>query len=228
MRKYWITEEVNSYIYLRQMVTKDHDQEQELRHRIGLHWTAFCKLDSIMGNKKIPLRLKMKVLNECILLVIIVWEWNMVPQWNTAAENGHSTMQDGMNNANKHWCAGHVSQLKDNRSTKCVTEWCPWDHNWPRSCPKRHWWDNLDEAVGPKWSHVAKDQHCWTESREGFLQTGVKQNPDDDDTNVCTIWKDIGRNKEKEICLPNKESIRGHRCERTIMVAKCEIFMNCS
>ena len=41
-------EEVDNYIYLGQMVTKDHDQEEELRCRIGLGWTAFGKLDSIM------------------------------------------------------------------------------------------------------------------------------------------------------------------------------------
>ena len=41
-------EEVNIYIYLGQMVTKDHDQEQELRCRIGLGWATFGKLDSIM------------------------------------------------------------------------------------------------------------------------------------------------------------------------------------
>ena len=40
--------EVDNYIYLGQMVTKDHDQKQELRHRIGLGRTAFGKLDSIM------------------------------------------------------------------------------------------------------------------------------------------------------------------------------------
>ena len=33
------TKEVNSYIYIRQTVTKDHDQGQELRCRIGLGWT---------------------------------------------------------------------------------------------------------------------------------------------------------------------------------------------
>ena len=63
-------EEVDSYIYLRQMVTKDHDQELELRCRISLGWTAFGKLDSIMWNKSIPLRFKMKVHNEYIHPVI--------------------------------------------------------------------------------------------------------------------------------------------------------------
>ena len=52
------------------MVTKEHDQEQDLRCRIGLGWTAFSKLDSIMQNKSIPLRLKIKVHDECTFLVI--------------------------------------------------------------------------------------------------------------------------------------------------------------
>ena len=50
--------EVENYIYLGHMMTKDHNQEKELRHRIGLGWTAFGKLDSIMQSKRIPLRLK--------------------------------------------------------------------------------------------------------------------------------------------------------------------------
>ena len=42
------------------------------------------------------------------------------------------------------------------------------------------------------------------------------------------VHKDIGIKKEKETCLPNKESVSVDRCERTDMVAKCEIFMNCN
>ena len=64
----------------------------------------------------------------------------------------------------------HVSWLKDNRWTKCVTQGCPRDHRQPRGHQKRHWWDNLEEAIGSNWSHVFKDQGCWTISREGFLQ----------------------------------------------------------
>ena len=71
---------------------------------------------------------------------------------------------------NKHQWAGHVSWLKDNRWTKCVTKWCPQDHKWPRAHPKRHWWDDFEEAIGPNWGPVAKDQCCWKISREGFLQ----------------------------------------------------------
>ena len=55
---------------LRQMVTKDHDQIQEMKRRIGQGWSAFCKLDNIMRDKNVPMRLKRKVFNECILPVM--------------------------------------------------------------------------------------------------------------------------------------------------------------
>ena len=66
-------EEVDSYVYLGQMVTKDHDQIQEMKRRIGQGWSAFCKLDNIMRDKNVPMRLKRKVFNECILPVMTIW-----------------------------------------------------------------------------------------------------------------------------------------------------------
>ena len=46
-------------------------------------------------------------------------------------------------------------------------------------------------------------------------------------THVHTVYR-LWHKWGKEICLPNKESINGHRCERTNKAAKCEFFMNCS
>ena len=37
-------------------------------------------------------------------------------------------------------------------------------------------------------------------------------------------FKDIVINKEKEICVPNKESINGRRCERTNTVYNVKYF----
>ena len=42
------------------------------------------------------------------------------------------------------------------------------------------------------------------------------------------ISNDIDISKEKEICLPKKESVSGHNNERTNMTVKCEMFINCS
>ena len=62
--------EVNRYVYLGQMVTKDHDQVQEMKRRIGQGWSAFGKLNNIMRDKIVPMRLKRKAFNECILPVM--------------------------------------------------------------------------------------------------------------------------------------------------------------
>ena len=62
-------EEVDRYVYLGQMVTKDHDQIQEIKRRIGQGWSVFCKLD-IMHDKNVLMRLKRKAYNECILPVM--------------------------------------------------------------------------------------------------------------------------------------------------------------
>ena len=63
-------EEVDSQVNLSQMVTKDHDQIQEMKRRIGQRWGTFCKLDNIVRDKNVPIRLKRKAFNECILLVM--------------------------------------------------------------------------------------------------------------------------------------------------------------
>ena len=63
-------EDVDRDVYLGQMVTKDHDQVQEMKGRIGQGWNAFCKQDNIMRDKNLPMRLKRKAFNECILPVM--------------------------------------------------------------------------------------------------------------------------------------------------------------
>ena len=45
------------------------------------------------------------------------------------------------------------------------------------------------------------------------------------DTLGCTFSEVININGKKQICLPNKEYICGHRGERINMAAKCKIFV---
>ena len=59
-------EEVDRYVYLGQIVTK----VQEMKRRIGQGWSAFGKLDNVIQDKNVPMRLKRKALNECILPVM--------------------------------------------------------------------------------------------------------------------------------------------------------------
>ena len=51
-------------------MTKDHDQVQGMKKRIGQGWSVFCKLHNIMQNKNVPKRLKRKTFNDCIVPVM--------------------------------------------------------------------------------------------------------------------------------------------------------------
>ena len=63
-------EEADRYVYRGQMVTKDYDKVQEMKRRTGQGWSAFCKLDNIMRDTNVPMKLRRKVFNECILPVM--------------------------------------------------------------------------------------------------------------------------------------------------------------
>ena len=190
-------EEVDSYVYLGQMVTKDHDQIQEMKRRIGQGWSAFCKLDNIMRDKNVPMRLKRKVFNECILPVMTYGceTWSLS---NTQLEKLVTTQrkmerimigvtlkdrkstewirkQSGLTDIirsireSKHRWAGHVARRRDNRWTIRITEWIPHGNKRPRGRPRTRWCDDLIQYVGPTWSHIARDRKLWQACREGFL-----------------------------------------------------------
>ena len=62
-------EEVDRYVYLLQIVAKDYDQAQEMK-RIEQGWNTLRKLDNIMRDINVPMRLKRKAFNECTLPVV--------------------------------------------------------------------------------------------------------------------------------------------------------------
>ena len=187
-------EEGDSYVYLGKMVTKDHGQIQVMKRRIGQEWSAFCKLDNIMRDKKVPMRLKMKAFHECILPVMTYGcqTWSLS---NTQLEKHHNSKKDGEIGVtlkdrestnwirkqsgvtdiiwsireSKHRWADNVARRRDNRWAIRVREWIPRRNKRPRGRPRTRWCDNLIQYVGPTWSHIAKDRRLWRACRKGFL-----------------------------------------------------------
>ena len=43
---------------------------------------------------------------------------------------------------------------------------------------------------------------------------------------MCVQFQKIMAQVRRKKCLPNKESVTGHRCERKNMAAKFKIYMN--
>ncbi len=60
---------VEEYTYLGHMVSANPAHEKEIRRRIGMGWSAFGKQNLVM-NSSLPLSLKRKVYNQCILPVL--------------------------------------------------------------------------------------------------------------------------------------------------------------
>ena len=81
------------------------------------------------------------------------------------------------------------------------------------SCQRKVWLPNVN-VKEQMWNTNVKYLRL---STEHFLGIGNLYR-----YTYVTILKVAGISKENEICLPNKESVSGHRCERTNMAAKCK------
>ncbi len=143
---------VDEYTYLGQMVSANPEHEKEFRRGIGMGWSAFGKQNIVM-NSNLPLSLKRKVYNQCILPVLTYGSetWRLTKE----LERKLRSAQRGMNRRmlgitwrdrkqasgireetkledivitikNKNFIlAGHVMRRHDDRCSRKVQEWQP-------------------------------------------------------------------------------------------------------
>ena len=65
--------------------------------------------------------------------------------------------------------AGHIARMKDNRWTKCCTEWQPRRGKRSRGSPSRRWQDDIREKEGTTWIRKATDRQQWKTVMEGYI-----------------------------------------------------------
>ncbi len=142
---------MEEYTYLGQMVSANPAHEKEIR-RIGMGWRAFDR-QSLVMNSNLPLSLKKKVYNQCILPVLTYGSetWHLTKELEgnlRIAQRGMEKRMFGitfrdkkralcireltkvedilMTIKNKAWTwAGHVMRRHDNRWPTRVKEWQP-------------------------------------------------------------------------------------------------------
>ena len=145
-----IIEEVDSYVYLGKLITKDGNLIPEIKRRITLGWAAFGKVYNIMKSRRATMKFKRKIFNEYILSVMTygseTWALtstmkNMLRVTQRKMERimlGITLLDKKTNNCireeigirdivttiqeSKHRWAGPVSRFKDNRWTMKVSE----------------------------------------------------------------------------------------------------------
>ena len=181
-------EKVDHYIYLGQRISMRPSKEEEIKRRITLGWQAFGRASSTFKNNKIPLILKRRVYNQCILPIVTYGAetWNLTKRQTRKLRTmqraherimlgltwrDHKTAQyirektrvrdiiESIKNLKWRW-AGHVARMADNRWTSRLTTWIPRDHMRNRGRQNVRWRDELDK-FRKYWLRDAHDREVW-------------------------------------------------------------------
>jgi hypothetical protein len=192
-------ETVDEYVYLGHKIKLGKENQiAEIPRRIGLGWAAFGKLDHILKNKNVPLNLKRKVFETCVLPVITYGLETMTLTANTihklkctqrAMERQMLgiSLRDKIRNeeirrrtkvtdkadriAKLKWqWAGHVARQKNDRWTPRVISWRPWENKRPVGRPQKRWVDDVIPIAGKNWSSKAQNREEWKNLEEAYIQ----------------------------------------------------------
>ena len=194
-------EEVDEYKYLGHQIRINRDnQTKELQRRIGLGWAAYGRLRDIFGSD-IPMSLKRKVYDQCVLPVMTYGAETLtltkytVEKLEVAQRKMERAMlgiriQDRVRNSEirrrtgvqdiirrittlKWKWAGHVARLRDDRWTKRIVNWRPRADKRSRGRPPTRWSDDI-KRIGGHWIRAAQERTQWSSLKEAYVQQWTK------------------------------------------------------
>ena len=191
-------EKVESYKYLGQMISTENRTLEEVLTRIKTGWSVFYKYKEIFLDKDLPMSLKRKAYNQCVIPTLSYGSqtWSLTKEIVNKLEVCQRAMerkilgiklQDKISNKeirektklndilrvitkSKWKWAGHVARMTDNRWTIRSTEWQVRDGKRSRGRPKRRWQDDIYKYQGASWTRAAKDRQRWKDLVEGYFQ----------------------------------------------------------
>ena len=195
--------QVTSYKYLGHEIRIGRDNQTcEIERRIGLSWAAYGKLKHIFKSE-IPLCLKRKVFDQCILPVMTygsetstltkksvnkvrvtqrAMERSMlgitirdrVPNEAIRRRTGVTDAVERMACLKWSW-AGHVARMSHEKWTKRIIEWRPREQAFRnRGRPPTRWTDDV-RRISTNWIHAAQDRKDWGLLREAYVQQWTRQ-----------------------------------------------------
>lgn len=192
-----IIEEVQKYVYLGQEMTMNSNMENEINRRIRAGWATFG-MNSIIFKSKMPLHLKRKVFNQCVLPAMTYGceTWSLTKREIQKLQTAQRSMERSMLGISirdkkritwirsktgvmdivekikrlKWRWAGHVASRTDQRWTIQIVKWCPQNIKRRRGRPKIRWRDEIKQVAGSEWETVAQDRIIWKNMEETFVQ----------------------------------------------------------
>ena len=182
-------EQVNSYVYLGQELTMEHQNGRELARRKRAAWVSYASIAEAASNKKIDPDVRTNLYNSCVIPALLygseTWsttaadrqklavtqraiERRMVGvKWTDRVSNEQlramtrvEDVVDLADKSKKRW-AGHLARRTDDRWTRTVTEWIPLDIKRPLGRPATRWRDSLRQDLGQDWMRLAQDRQSW-------------------------------------------------------------------
>ena len=192
----------SEYTYLGQLVTTgEKSRINEVNRRIKLGWSAFGRNSHILKSK-MPMELKRKVFNQCILPILTYGSETWI--LNAAITQRLQTTQRSMERCMlgitrrdrkrniwvrmktgvtdiiekikslKWMWAGHVARRNDGRWTSAVLNWTPRDVKRPRRRPKDRWNRDIIKYLGVTWQREAQDREKWKMLGEAYIRYRIE------------------------------------------------------
>ncbi|GBP76676.1 Putative uncharacterized transposon-derived protein F52C9.6 [Eumeta japonica] len=178
-------EYVDEYIYLRQTISINDQYSKEIDRRISNTWKRYWSLKEITKNEAIPMAIKNKLYNTCILSCLtygcqtwpttsknnqklIVCQRNMErrmlnirlqDRWTTLKIRKRTKVRDVLKNIRKlkwNW-TGHTMRTNKEKWTKDVLEWYPRNGKRKRGGQIKRWEDDLPKG----WRRSTGDREEW-------------------------------------------------------------------
>lgn len=189
-------EYVDEYTYLGQIISPTNDTLKETQNRVDIAWKRYWSLKEITKNQSIPMKLKSKVFNSCILPTMTYGcqTWAPTLQNTKKLQTCQHSMERSMLNVKRRdkvnlnvirlktktidvsytikklklkW-AGHLIRNKTNKWAKQVAEWYPREGKRKRGRPSKRWDEDLKAAAGIMWRRKTYDRDLWKNLGEAY------------------------------------------------------------
>lgn len=191
-------EQATAYKYLGHEIRIGRDNQTcELLRRVGLGWASFGRLKYVFKSD-IPISLKRKVYNQCVLPVMTYGAETLtltkksanklrvtqramerailgvslrdrIPNEIIRQRTGVIDVIEKITTLKWNW-AGHVARRTDGRWSKKLLEWRPRHEAYrSRGRPPTRWTDDIRKICG-NWIQMAQDRAEWQNKREAYVQ----------------------------------------------------------
>lgn len=194
-----IIQAVEEYNYLGHIIKLGKDnRESEIKRRVQLSWAAFGKMSHILRDNTIPINLKRKVYDTCILPVstygletVALTQINAkklrIMQRGMERSMLGISLRDKIKNeeirrrtgvkdiveriAELKWqWTGHIARQKDGRWTPRIIEWRPREAKRSVGRPPLRWIDDIKQIAGNRWYQVAQSRWEWKMLGKAYIQ----------------------------------------------------------